>query len=820
VVDLGAEPTALRMDPVGGSQIMSNPKISVAMVCYNHAKYIAEAIESILNQTYHDFELIIVDDGSTDSTLEVVQRYRDPRITFLTQRNSGPSIALNAGVSRSRGEYVAFMSGDDVSYPDRLMFQMGQIESQKADVVFCLPEIIGPNSDTLGREVCPWFFGKEFEGPAELYRILFYHGNFLCAPSGFCRRSAIQAVGGFKRGLMQLQDFDYWIRACKKKLAIRLFRDPLLQYRYLYGENLSERKRHANRIKVETSAIYRDFFAEVPPDLLREAFGDEVTLGRNLDPVDVETDKSLLLLYHPDAIVKAIGAERIIGQLEDDEIFARLIHGRPFEMSGFFRTTNSINLEDSNGASRSKRLYHSVRNLVAEFLKIGITAGPILKESQLKRSIQRCLEQGDHRKAVVLARGLGVIHRGKTMLKTRGILVRILRRVNQVVDKVVQRQDVKVFSVARMSDYCKQANLIAHEEPPERIHIRAPRVIGIDARTLPEGEAFCPAAYVSILDNAAITGGSSLVISQEGLLLNDEMVDFPSEELGVKSPYVRFRHKDKVILGYQRRPRTGIKEGILLSCDHDFNYFHWLIECLPKLLLVDSLQEFKESPLLIPKGLHKNLEAALEKANVNNRPVIRLDCGVAYHVKRLIFPSALSRVVDRYMGELVLDGDIVLSHKWVSKVGRQLRAGMQSGKKPWRKLFLTRRKGLRSLGNLEEVEHMLLEHEFEMVELDNVSLEFQIELFSQAAIVVAPSGASLTNMLFCQPGTKVLLFMSNHEITNFYFWPQLGDIAGLNTEIIAGERLYNLTGYYSVQDDYAIDPKMVLERIAGFERSQ
>jgi capsular polysaccharide biosynthesis protein len=168
------------------------------------------------------------------------------------------------------------------------------------------------------------------------------------------------------------------------------------------------------------------------------------------------------------------------------------------------------------------------------------------------------------------------------------------------------------------------------------------------------------------------------------------------------------------------------------------------------------------------------------------------------------------------MGEVVFNADIVLSHKWISKVGDQLKAGTQNKKKTWRKLFLTRRKGLRSLGNTEELEHMFLEYEFEILALDDVSLEFQIELFSQAAIVVAPTGAALTNMLLCQPGTKVLIFMSNHEISNYYFWSQLGDIAGLDVKIIAGERLHNLTNYYSVHDDFTIDPKIVPEEIGNF----
>ena len=211
------------------------PLISVVMICYNHEKYIDEAVRSILSQTYTDFELIIVDDGSTDDTFEIIQGYDDPRIIALTQENSGPSIALNTGIMKSAGEYIAIMSGDDLSLPQRLEVQLRQIEEENADMVFSLPEIIGENSEVLGQEARSGFFGREFDSTPDLYKSLFYSGNFLCAPSCFCRQSTIKKVGRFRRGLIQLQDFDYWIRACKKNLVIKLYEKPVIQYRSSQG---------------------------------------------------------------------------------------------------------------------------------------------------------------------------------------------------------------------------------------------------------------------------------------------------------------------------------------------------------------------------------------------------------------------------------------------------------------------------------------------------------------------------------------------------------------------------------------------------------
>src|SRR5215213_3440718 len=324
-----------------------------------------------------------------------------------------------------------------------------------------------------------------------------------------------------------------------------------------------------------------------------------------------------------------------------------------------------------------------------------------------------------------------------------------------------------VLKLSRMYDYSKDTNSILFEDSPEQIYLHRPKVIGSFSKTLNEGEAVCPPSYVSVIENAVIFGGENLVVVNENILLNDELVDFNSREFGKKSPRVKMLEdqKDQVQLTESAQPRLHIKEGVLLSCGHDANYFHWLVECLPKLVLMDSLEQFKDVPLLIPAGLHKNLMAALERLNTHNRPLSYIEPGTSCAVERLIFPSALSRIVDRYEGSPVFNVDIVLSHKWLTKVSECLRSKINYDKKPWRKIFLTRRKGLRALGNREELEQLLLEHNFEVVELDGATLDFQIELFSQAAIVVAPTGAALTNMLFCRPGTKIIIFMSNHDVT-------------------------------------------------------
>jgi glycosyltransferase involved in cell wall biosynthesis/capsular polysaccharide biosynthesis protein len=817
------------------------PLISVVMICYNHEKYIDEAVRSILSQTYTDFELIIVDDGSTDDTFEIIQGYDDPRIIALTQENSGPSIALNTGIMKSAGEYIAIMSGDDLSLPQRLEVQLRQIEEENADMVFSLPEIIGENSEVLGQEARSGFFGREFDSTPDLYKSLFYSGNFLCAPSCFCRQSTIKKVGRFRRGLIQLQDFDYWIRACKKNLVIKLYEKPVIQYRSSQGS--LTKPSNISRSNMEATEIYRSFLDDVSVEFLREVFGKKISPNTHDDSLDLEIDKSLLYLNNP--MSRPIGVERIINQFEDDRAYDILKNERSFGTTDFFEHIKFLasgGVEVINTTSKFNRVVLFIRNTLKSYLQfvIAYTDVPIWTAEEIKERIQYYLEKGDDKRALMVLHGYRKFPPGPTIFtKIAKVFRKIFRKINlTLLEKAralinnIRNTEYKthnaevlsnliedVFTLRRMYDYSKKTSSIVYEAPLEQMYMKKPQVIGSISRNLSEGNIVLPKAYISVLNNVTIFGGSNLVVSQDDELLSDDMVDFHTEDFGVKSlQVISLRSKSKAILRYKKDLNKPIKKGILISCEHDPNYFHWLVEVLPKILFIDQQKDFIDVPLLIPKELHENLIIALERVNINNHRLIPLEHGIAYQVDRLIFPSALSRVIDRYKGAAVFDEDIILSKKWVSQVASLLKNNTQYNENTWRKIYLTREKGMRALGNKEEIEEVFTKRDFEIIDLNGWSLDEQIELFSETSVVVAPTGAALTNMLFCQPGTKIILFMSNHEVSNYYFWHNLGIIMELDLKIIVGKRLFNLTNYWSVHDDYVIDANLVLEEIDNHEK--
>src|SRR5258707_5340929 len=166
------------------------PKVTILMPACNAEKYIAEAILSVLEQSYADFELLIVDDGSSDDTSAVVRQFEDPRIRLLNQRKEGISAALNAGLNAARGVYIARFDADDICFPRRLERQVLFLDGHPAYlVVGSDAEYISENGEHLFHFRCTGHTNREIIG--NLYRYCpFIHSAVMY------RKEAILRMGG------------------------------------------------------------------------------------------------------------------------------------------------------------------------------------------------------------------------------------------------------------------------------------------------------------------------------------------------------------------------------------------------------------------------------------------------------------------------------------------------------------------------------------------------------------------------------------------------------------------------------------------------
>ncbi|MDW3681300.1 glycosyltransferase [Cupriavidus sp. CV2] len=205
----------------------SNRKfISVIMPVHNGGRYLAEAIDSVLNQSYTSFELIVVDDGSTDDTSEVLASYRDSRLVVVRREKLGLVNALNEGLKLTRGDYIARMDADDICERTRLEVQADFLDQHPNIHVICTDIT---TIDMSGRAV-----GKEtYRGLTSraLGNALLFRGKVkpVIHPSVMMRREVYQRVGGY-RNFVGAEDSDYWLR-CVDHFEFARLDTPLLRYR-------------------------------------------------------------------------------------------------------------------------------------------------------------------------------------------------------------------------------------------------------------------------------------------------------------------------------------------------------------------------------------------------------------------------------------------------------------------------------------------------------------------------------------------------------------------------------------------------------------
>jgi len=208
--------------------------VSVIIPSYNHGKYIAEAIQSVLDQTLQDFEIIITDDASADNTVEVIEKFTDPRIQlFCLSKNQGVSRALDFSIAKAKGKYIALLGSDDIAMSERLEKQVAFLDTHhEVGAVLSRAHIIDEESRPFANK--DHFYYSIFDQPNrtrfEWLNYFFYHGNCLCAPSGLIRKSVYEKIGGHNPCYLQLQDFDFWIRLCFN-FELYVLEDKLIQYR-------------------------------------------------------------------------------------------------------------------------------------------------------------------------------------------------------------------------------------------------------------------------------------------------------------------------------------------------------------------------------------------------------------------------------------------------------------------------------------------------------------------------------------------------------------------------------------------------------------
>lgn len=188
------------------------PRVSVIIPTYNRARFIAAAVDSVLRQTFRDFELIVVDDGSTDNTADIMRPFlNDPRILYIQQANRGRSAARNRAISIARGDYIAFLDSDDSYLPGKLESQVACMDRRvDVDMVYTSATCVNEAGEALHVQV----YRAEREG--DIYdQIAFFQPLTITLPTVMVRRAVLEQVGGFDVEMERFEDTDMWRRIAK-----------------------------------------------------------------------------------------------------------------------------------------------------------------------------------------------------------------------------------------------------------------------------------------------------------------------------------------------------------------------------------------------------------------------------------------------------------------------------------------------------------------------------------------------------------------------------------------------------------------------------
>lgn len=204
--------------------------VSIITPAYNASKYIAETIESVLAQTYNNWELLIVDDGSTDNTAEVVKPYLgDNRISYFYQKNGKQGKARNLAISKSKGEYLAFLDADDLWIPEKLNLQLTAIKTNNIDLLFSQGWLF---SETINSNL------KEFNAPTGLQNANEFLSSMLMQNkvpilSVLVKKECVSRLGNFNENpkIQNAEDYQLWLRLLDNQCHFYGMEERLFYYR-------------------------------------------------------------------------------------------------------------------------------------------------------------------------------------------------------------------------------------------------------------------------------------------------------------------------------------------------------------------------------------------------------------------------------------------------------------------------------------------------------------------------------------------------------------------------------------------------------------
>lgn len=337
------------------------PKVSVLLANYNGDKHLNEAVSSVLNQTYDDFEFIIVDDASTDSSRKSIESYYDIRIKkYYAEKNRNIAYSLNLALSMASGEYIARIDSDDVWELNKLETQVQYMESHsECGACFTKVNIIDEYSNIANdvyNEYFQLFNDVENKSQKEWLRFFFYRGNCLCHPSVVIRRSALEQMGGYYHlAYVPAEDYELWTRIVMK-YPIHILEDKLVRYRWeeienkISGKNAGRIYAFPNIMMLTRKRIMDNISNE---DFVRY-FKEDFINPESESQEELECEKAHILLRCSGESANFLGLEKYEKLLDNEKMLNVLEEKMEFSLSEYYKEYRTRNFDLLGELERAK----------------------------------------------------------------------------------------------------------------------------------------------------------------------------------------------------------------------------------------------------------------------------------------------------------------------------------------------------------------------------------------------------------------------------------------------------------------------------------
>lgn len=330
------------------SPLTPMPLVSVVMSAYNAEQTISRTIESVRSQTYTNWELLIVDDASTDSTVQQIKAIEDKRIVLLiNDKNQHISYSTNRAINTSKGKYIAIIDSDDCWLTDKLEKQITYLEAfPEAGACFTWCTLVDQNGVEWTEKQDPLVrvYRQENRSRLKWLHDLLLNGNCLCHPSVVYRRTSLEKSGLYDVALAQLLDYECYLRLLRFT-DIHIICEPLVVVRRLHENNKSNSAESGSalfRVNTESAMVVCDYIATMPPKLFSEVFTEELQVVP-FDPRLEIFEKGSLLLSRYHNIAVRIGGMRLIRQCISDPLLLTYIQSKTnFDQFAFYDQSRAL----------------------------------------------------------------------------------------------------------------------------------------------------------------------------------------------------------------------------------------------------------------------------------------------------------------------------------------------------------------------------------------------------------------------------------------------------------------------------------------------